>query len=86
MDNVRVICNQLGFDPNFVGPNNVLQSTSVLNIGRPIINDTSGLGCKGNESNLTACPQIEVSSTIPGTAGSVPVTCNSLEIQCGGKK
>ena len=91
VDNVRVICNQLGFDPNFVISNNLPQSTSVLNIGRPIINVISGLGCRGNESNLTACPRIKVPSSVPGTfqkrlaAEPVPITCSSLEIQCGGK-
>lgn len=90
MDNVRVICNQLGFDPNFVRSNNLAQSTSaLLNIGRPIINVISVLGCRGNESNLTACPLIEVPSAFPGALKkrqATERTCNLLEIQCGGKE
>ena len=92
VNNLRVICSQLGFDPGFVQSNNLPQSTSVLNIGRPITSIISGLACRGNESDLTACPRIEVPSNISGNFSKrqavepLPVTCSSLEIQCGGKR
>ena len=90
VNNIRVICNQLGFDPNFVRSNNLPQSTAVLNVGRPTIS-TQLILCRGNESNLTACPQL-IPDNFPGSPGKrqavepiLPVACGSLEIQCGGE-
>ena len=87
VDNVRVICNQLGFDPNFVRSNNLPQSTSVLNLGRPITSILSAqIFCSGNESNLIDC---DILDSLPGSPGKrqaiLPVTCSSLELQCGGE-
>ena len=79
VDNVRVICNQLGFDPNFVQSNNLPDSTSVLNIGRPITPVILALECTGSESSLTTCPQNDI------TGEPLAKLCSSLEIQCGGK-
>ena len=78
-ENARVVCNQLGFDPNFVLSNSLPQSTLVLNVGRPVTSVISALECTGNELNLTACPQTDVS------VEPAPEPCSSLEIQCGGK-
>ncbi len=54
-----VACNQLGFDPNFP-PNmeNVPLNPAPSNGGQPVsfIFAGNGLGCRGNEQNLTSCP------------------------------
>ena len=98
VDNIRVVCNQLGFDPDFVRSNNLPQSTSVLNVGRPVTSVISTqLRCRRNDSDLTACPRgpVEVPDSLPGSPGKrqaveplLPdsqLPCSSLEIQCGGK-
>ena len=91
VNNVRVICNQLGFDPNFVRSNNLPQSTSVLNVGRPITFILSAqIFCSGNESDLTDC---DILDSLPGSPGkrqaiepiSPVAQCSSLELQCGGE-
>ena len=84
VDNVRVICNQLGFDPDFVRSNNLPQSTSVLNVDRPITLILSAqISCSGNESDLIDC---DILDSVPGKRQAIlPVTCSSLELQCGGE-
>ena len=84
LENVMVICNQLGFDPNFIRVD-TFQSNPVL---RPITFAASNLVCGGNESNLTSCLLTEPQDPNPGFQKRLaePLTCSSLEIQCGGKQ